>query len=81
VVAGQHRPGQIVKIAVALFAPILLSRRLGGIATLPRDLRRATMRATDPGGPPQLANGFMALDIVQQILKADHRQGTCGAAG
>ena len=47
--ARQHRPGPIVKTARAPFAPIFLLRRLGGIATLLRDRRRATMRATDPG--------------------------------
>ena len=69
----QHRLGQIVKTAMATFTMIFLPCRLGGIAPLLRDLCRAAVRTTDPVGPPQPANGFVALDIVQQILKVDHR--------
>jgi len=68
-VARQHRPGQIVKIAMAPFTPVFLSRRLGRIVTLLRHIRRPTMGTADPVRPAQLANGFVALDIVQQILK------------
>ncbi len=70
----QHRLGQIVKIAMAPFAPIFLPCRLGRISTLFRDRRRATVGTTNPVGPTQLANGFVTLDIVQQILKVDHRR-------
>ena len=77
----QYRLGQIVKRAMATFATIVLPRRLGGIATLLGDRRRATMGATDPVEPPQLANGFVALDIVQQILKVNHRRGGLGRGG
>jgi len=80
VVAGQHRPGQIVKIVMAPFTPIFLSRWLGRIVTLLRNVRRPTMGAADPVRPTQLANGFVTLDIVQQILKVDHRRGTWSAA-
>jgi hypothetical protein len=34
------------------------------------------MGAADPVGPAQLADGFVTLDIVQQILKVDHRRET-----
>jgi len=70
-----HRLGQIVKRERATFATIVLPRRLGGIATRLGDRRRATVGSTDPAGPSQRANGFVALDIVQQILKVDHRRG------
>lgn len=72
----QHCARQIVKIAMTPCTSLFLSRRLGGVATLFRDIRRDTMRTTDPVGPPQLANGVVALNIVQQILKVDHRQGS-----
>ena len=71
----QHRSRQIVKIAMAPFAAVFPPRRLGRVATLFRDRRRATVRTTNPVRPSQLANGFVALDIVQQILKLDHWQG------
>ena len=61
----QHRPGQIVKIALAPLTPIFLSRRLGGVPTLLRDRRRTAMRTADPVRPPQLANGFVALGVIQ----------------
>src|SRR5512143_311860 len=79
-VASQHRPGQIVEILMTAFTPIFLSRRLGRIVTLLRNVRRPTMRTADPVGPAQLANGFITLDIVQQILKVKHRRGTWSAA-
>ena len=41
----QHRLGQIVKIAMATFATLFLPRRLGGIATLLGDRRRAFIGA------------------------------------
>ena len=72
----QHRPGQIVKIAMTPFTPILLPRRLGRVVTLLRHMRRSTMGAANPIRPPQLADGFVTLDIVQQILKVDHRRET-----
>lgn len=75
---GQHRPGQIVKTAMTGFTPILLPRRLGGIPTLLGEGGGAAVRAPDPVGPAQLANGFITLDIVQQILKVDHRGRTKG---
>lgn len=78
--ARQYRSAQIVKIAMATFTTIFLPCRLGGIATLLRDLYRATVRTPDPVGPPQLANGFITLDIIQQILKVDHRRGAWIAA-
>jgi len=80
VVAGQHRPGQIIKIAMAPFTPIFWSRRLGRIVTLLGHVRRPTMGAADPVGPAQLADGFVTLDIIQQILKVDHRRETWSAA-
>jgi len=48
----QHRSGQIIKIAMTGFTPILLPRRLGGISTLLRDRRRATMGTANLAGPP-----------------------------
>ena len=74
----QHRPGQIVKIAMTGFTPILLPRRLGGIPTLSGQFGRVTVRAPDPVRPAQLANGFVTLDIIEQILKVDHRGKTGG---
>lgn len=74
----QHGPGQIVKIAMTGFTPIFLPCRLGGIATLLGDGVGAAVRAPDPVRPAQLANGFVTLDIVEQILKVDHRGGTQG---
>lgn len=70
---GQHHPGQIVEIAVTGFTLILLPCRLGGIPTLLGELGRATVWATDPVRPAQPANGFITLDIVQQILKVNHQ--------
>jgi hypothetical protein len=75
---GPHRPGQIVKIAMTGFTPILLLRRLGGIPTLLGEGSGAAVRAPDPVGPAPLANGFVTLDLVQQILKVDPRGGTDG---
>jgi len=63
--ARQHRPGQIVKIAMTPFTPILLPRRLGGVTTLPGGFGCTAVRAPDPVRPAQLANGFVALDIIQ----------------
>jgi len=77
----QHRPGQIVKIAMAAFTPLFLSRRLGPIPTLLCDRRRTTGRAAHALGPAQLPDGFVTLDIIQQILKVDHRQGTFSHIG
>src|SRR5512143_2063706 len=79
-VASQHRPGQSVKIVMAAFTPLFLSRRLGRIVTLLRHVRRPTIGTADPVGPAQLANGFITLDIVQQMLKVKHRRGTWSAA-
>ena len=44
------------------------------------DLRDATVWTPHPTGPAQLANGFVALDIIQQIWKVDHRRGAVVAA-
>ena len=74
----QHGPGQIVETAMTGFAPILLPRRSGGIPTLLGDGAAAAVRAPDPVGPAQPANGFVTLDIVEQILKVDHPGGTQG---
>ena len=71
----QHRLRQIIEVAKAALTTIFLPRRLGGIPTLLGELGRATAGATDPLGPTQLADGFIALDIIQQILKGDHRRG------
>ncbi len=70
----QHRTREIVKVAMATFTTIFLPRRLGGIPSLLGDRRHATVRATDPFGPAQLTDGFVALGIVQQGLKVDHRR-------
>ena len=67
----QHRPGQIIKSAMTRFTPILLPRRLGRVVTLLRHMRRSTMGAANPVGPARLADGFVTLDIVQQLLKVD----------
>ena len=74
----QHRLRPTIEVAQAALTTLFLPRHLGRIPALPGDLRRATVGATDPLGPPQLANGFIALDIVQQILKVDHRGATKG---
>lgn len=77
----QHRLRQIVKIAVATLTPIFLSCGLSGVPPLLRDVRCATVRTTDPVGPTQLAQGFIALDVIQQVLKVDHRRETLGRSG
>jgi|GEM_PF-4527128 len=74
----QHRPGQIVKIAMTGFTPIRLPRRLGGVPTWSDPFGRITVRAPDPVRLAQPANGFVTLDIVEQILKVDHRGETGG---
>lgn len=72
----QYRTAEIVEGARAAFTPLFLSRRLGPIPTLLCDRRRTTVRAAHALGPAQLPDGFVTLDIIQQILRVDHRQGT-----
>jgi len=76
----QPRSGQLVKRGMTPFTLLFLPRRLGGIPTLLREFSRATGGATYPVRPAQLANGLVALDLVQQIVKVDHRGGTRGRA-
>lgn len=70
----QHRLRPIIEVAKAALTTLFLPRGLGGIAPLLRDCRRATVGATNPLRPTQRADGFIALDIIQQILKGDHRR-------
>ena len=39
------------------------------------------MGTVDPVRPAQLLEGFVTLDIIQQILKVDHRRKTFGRSG
>ena len=71
----QPRLRQIVEVAKAAPTTLFLPRRWGRIPALLGDLRRATAGAVDPLGPPQQVNGFIALDLIQPILKVDHRRG------
>ena len=72
---GPYRSRQIIKIAMAAFAAILLSGRLGGVPSLLGDRRRIAMGTAHPAGSAQLTDGFVTLSVVQQVLEVDHRRG------
>ena len=65
---------------MAALTAILLPCRLGRIPPRLRHFRRAAVGTADPVRPPQRANGFVALDLIQRILKVDHRRGPSVAA-
>jgi hypothetical protein len=79
--ASQHGPGQIVKIAQADSTAVLLPRRLGRIMSLLRNQRRRAVGAKNTLWPTQLTECAVALGVVQQVLKVDHRRETVGQLG
>ena len=79
--ASQHGPGQIVKIAQAGPTAVFLPRWLGRIMSLLRDQRRLAVGAKNTLWPTQLTECVVALGVVQQVLKVDHRRETVGQRG
>ncbi len=73
VMAGEDRTGQVVEEFLTGLATVALPLRLGRIMTLFRNPRRVAMGASHAQGPAQLANRFVTLPVVDEILDVDHR--------
>jgi hypothetical protein len=73
--ACRHGPGQSVKVALAGPTAVFLPRVLGCIMPLFGDQRAFAVRTANTFWPPEVTNLVVALDLVQSILKVDHRQG------
>jgi hypothetical protein len=72
--AGEHRSRSIIKVATTPLTAILLPGRRCLIPSLPRHRGGVTVGTTHPLGPPGLAKGLIALLVIQQVLKGNHRR-------
>ena len=73
VMASEDRPSQVVEEFLTGLATVALPLRLGCIMTLFRNPQRVAMGASHALGPAQLANRFVTLPVVDEILDVDHR--------
>jgi hypothetical protein len=71
--ASEDRTSQVVEEFLTGLATVALSLRLGRIMTLFRNPQRVAMGASHALGPAQLANRFVTLPVVDEILDVDHR--------
>jgi hypothetical protein len=69
--AGKDGVGQIIKALVTVVTRIALMGRLCVIKATLDDLLRCTRGARDAVWPAQLADGLIALYIIDQILDID----------
>ncbi len=70
--AGEDRPGQVIEEFLTGLAPVTLPLGLGRIVTLLGDPRGVTMRTGDALGPAQVADRLETLQVVDEVLDADH---------
>jgi hypothetical protein len=73
VMASEDRTSQVVEEFLTGLATVALPLRLGRIMTLFRNPQRVAMGASHALGPAQLANRFVTLPVVDEILDVDHR--------
>jgi len=72
VMAGEDGPGKVVEVLPACLATVAATLGLGRIVTLLGDLGGGAMRTSDTLGPPQLADGLEALQVIDEPLDVDH---------
>ncbi len=73
VMAGEDRPGPVIEGFLTGRAVRALSLGLGPIVTLCGDRSGVAMGTSYAVGPAQLADGFQALQVVDEVLDVDHR--------
>src|SRR5215210_624148 len=73
--AGEDRPGQVIEVFLTGLALVALPLGLSRIVSLFGDPRGVTMRTGNALGPAQSTDGFVAFQVVDEILDVDHRRG------